>query len=193
LEPGINDLLAASRRSGFQPYSFESMLNMQDLLLAAGRSPAEAKASSMLGAAFPHLAQMRRLASEMTEMQSQYHTAGDAASLDALTRMGLTLAQRMNGAAGGKCLIDQLVGIAIESQFLKPFDPATTPDFLGKPVKDRLEELAQQKTEMKNFGPLASTWLPGATEAELISYFDRVKLQGELAALRWLKAKREAP
>lgn len=188
-EAGISELLAASNRPGFEPYTFEGMLDMQDLLMAAGKSPTEAKVSAMLGATFPHLAQMRQLSSEMTEMQSQYRTAGDAASFEAITAMGLTLAHRLSGPQGGKCIIDQLVGIAIESQFLKPLDPASAPEFVGKPVQIRLEELAQQKVDMKKLAPLASGYLPGASEAELISYFDRVKLQGEMEALRWLQTK----
>ena len=123
-------------------------------------------------------------------MQGQYRAAGDTASFDAMTAIGLTLAHRLNAPQGGNYIIDQLVGIAMESQFLKPFDPASTPEFLGKPVQERLEELAQQKAEMKKLAPLTSTYLPGASEAELIGFFDRVQLQGEMEALRWLQAKR---
>ena len=189
-EAGINDLLDAARRPAFEPYTFEGMLDTQELFLAAGKSPAEAKVSAMLGATFSHLAQMKRLSSEMTEMQSQYRAAGDGESFDAMTAIGLTLAHRLDGPQGGKFIIDQLVGMAMENQFLKPFDPASTPEFLGKPVQDRLDELEQQKAEIKKLAPLTSKYLPGASEAELITFFDRVKLQGELEALRWLNARR---
>ena len=145
-EAGINELIAASRRPRFEPYTFEGMLNMQDLLMTAGKSPVEAKVSAMLGASFPHLAQMRQLSSEMGEMQSQYRTTGDAASFDAMTAIGLTLASRLNGPQGSRCIIDQLVGIAMESQFLKPLDPGSAPEYLGKSVQTRLDELARQIT-----------------------------------------------
>jgi hypothetical protein len=189
-EEAINDLLDASQRPRFQHYALEGMQDMQDLLLAAGKSPAEAKVMSMLGAPLPHLAKMKQLAFKMADMQSQYNGMGDAQSFDAVTQIGLTLARRMNGSEGGKFIIDQLVGIAIESQFLKACDPASTPEPLGMPVKDRLEDLAQQKAEMKRLAPLVDALSSRGSEAELISYFDRVKLEGEVAALRWLEARR---
>jgi hypothetical protein len=188
-EPGINELLASASRTCFEPYTFEGMLDMQELLLMTGKSPVEAKVSSMLGASFPHLAKMKELSSAMAEMQSQYRATGDTASFEAMTALALKLADRLNGPAGGKCIIDQLVGIAIESQFLKPFDPASTPEFLGKSVQARLEELARQRADVKNLAPLVSAYLPSASETELISYFDRLKLQGEMEALRWLQSR----
>ena len=76
---------------------------------------------------------------------------------EAMTRIGLTLARRMYGPESGKCIIDQLVGMAMGSQFLKLSDPAGRPEFLGMPVKDQLEELAQRKAEVKRrHSPTAS-------------------------------------
>ena len=189
-EEAINDLLDASQRPRFQHYALEGMQEMQDLLLAAGKSPTEAKVMSMLGAPLPYLAKMKQLGSKMADMQGQYSGTGDTQSFGAMTQMGLTLASRMNGSEGGKFIIDQLVGIAIESQILKACDPASTPEPLGMPVKDRLEDLAQQKAELKRLAPLVNTLSARGSEAELMSYFDRVKLDGEVAALRWLEAKR---
>mgnify|MGYP003425702964 CR=1 FL=1 len=80
--------------------------------------------SSMLGASFPHLAQMKQLSAAMAEMQSQYRAAGDTASFEAMTALALGLADRLNGPTGGKCIIDQLVGIA-------RFDALTTDDKLA--------------------------------------------------------------
>jgi hypothetical protein len=188
-EPAIDDLLEASQRPRFQHYALEGMLNAQELLLTAGKSPAEAKVMAMLSASFPHLAQMKQLCAKMVDMQGQYNGLGDARSFEAMTSMGLTLAGRMNGPEGGKFIIDQRVGIAIETQFLKAFDPASAPEWLGKPVGARLAELAQQEKEMLRLGGLVGGVLTGANEAELITYFDRVKLEGEVAALRWLEAK----
>jgi len=189
-DEAINDLLDASQRPRFRHYVLEGMQDMQDLLLAAGKSPTEAKVMSMLSAPLPYLAKMKQLGSKMADMQGQYSAMGDAQSFGAMTQMGLTLAGRMNGPEGGKFIIDQLVGIAIESQVLKACDAASTPEPLGMPVKERLEELAQQKAELKRLAPLVDTISARGSEAELISYFDRVKLEGEVAALRWLEAKR---
>ena len=77
----------------------------------------------------------------------------------------------------------------MENQFLKACEPSSTPESFGKTVQARLEELEQQKAELKRLAPLTSKILPGSSEAELISFFDRVKLEGEVSALRWLETK----
>jgi hypothetical protein len=91
------------------------------------------------------------------------------------------------GNRGGGFLIDQLVGMAIEQTVLNNVDSLSAPEYLGMTVQERLDQLADQKAEIKALAPLAENILPSASEAELVTYLDRVRVNGELEALRWLK------
>ncbi len=190
-DTAVTELRAATTRPGFSPYVFESMIDTQELLMADGASAAAAKVGSMFSASFPHLSQMRQLASDISRSQVQSAQAGDLVAFDAMTQMGWALAERMNASNSGQFLIDQLVGMAVEQMVWKNVDPASSPDYLGKTVQQRLDELAELKVTIKTLAPLAETHLPTASENELIMYLERVKVMGELEALRWLQRRYE--
>ncbi|MCL4178185.1 MAG: hypothetical protein KJ072_10655 [Verrucomicrobia bacterium] len=183
----LEDLALATRQPEFNPYVWEAMIDAQELLMADGASPAAAKVGSLFNAALPHLSQIRQLGTELSELQAQYALGRDLVSFDTVTQLGLELAQRLNNNRGGGFLIDQLVGMAIEQTVLKNVDSLSAPEYLGMTVQERLDQLADQKAEIKALAPLAENILPSASEAELVTYLDRVRVNGELEALRWLK------
>jgi hypothetical protein len=183
----LEDLALATRQSEFNPYVWEAMIDAQELLMSDGASPTAAKVGSMFSASLPQLSQLRQLGTTLSELQVQYALAGDLASFDVLTQMGLELAQRMSGNRAGGFLIDQLVGLAIEHAILKNVDPSSAPDYLGMTAQERLDQLTGEKAEIRALAPLAETYLPSADEAELVTYLERVRAHGELEALRWLK------
>jgi len=57
----------------------------------------------------------------------------------------------------------------------------------------RAEELAAWKTALKARVPDVELLLRQASEAEVISYFDRLKSVGELEAMRWWQNRRGQP
>ena len=57
----------------------------------------------------------------------------------------------------------------------------------------RAEELAAWKTALKASVPDVELLLRQASEAEAISYFDRLKSVGELEAMRWWQNRRGQP
>ena len=183
----LQDLALAVGQPEFNPYVWEAMIEIQELFMADGASPTAARVGSMFNAALPHLSQMRQLGTELSELQAQYALGRDLVSFDTVTQLGLELAQRLNNNRGGGFLIDQLVGMAIEQTVLKNVDSLSAPEYLGMTVQERLDQLADQKAEIKALAPLAENILPSASEAELVTYLDRVRVNGELEALRWLK------
>jgi hypothetical protein len=185
----LDDLVEATGKTRFNDYTLEDLQNREDLLLQAGKSPAEAKALATSSTLLPHLSQMKALAQDMAGLQKQYLAAGDTASAEHLAQIGLQMAEHLTAGEGGSCLINNLVGYAVERIVISPLDQQTSYSFLNGTVPDRIEQLQAQRAAAKQSTQLFDQWWRTATEAEIISYFDRVKLYGESAALGWLQSR----
>ena len=195
-DEAVQDLIAASARSGFQDYSGEFIQNAEEVYRAAGYSEAEAKALAACTLPLPQLAQLKRLGQNLVELASLYRQSGDESSARAALQMGLNLAQQVGEPSGSHYLINELVGVNIESQILESIEPGSLYDSAGLTAKDRLEELARTREEIKRLGD-PSTWMGGERRdvllalweqmppQDLTSFYDRVKVSGEREALRW--------
>jgi RNA polymerase sigma factor (sigma-70 family) len=195
-DQAVLELAAAFGKSQFQDYSADFVQNVEEACRAAGRSEAEAKAIASCSLPLPQLAQLRQLGENVTELATLYRKGGDEASAQVTLQMGLTLARQVGEPSGNHGLINDLVALNIESHLLQSIDPARPYDSAGRSVKDRLDELAQCREEIKRLGE-PSTWLGGERRdvlvalsermppQDLISFFDRVKVSGEMEALRW--------
>jgi hypothetical protein len=116
--------------------------------------------------------------------------------------MGVTLGRQVGEPSGQNYLISDLVGLAIERQILERMDPASPYDNAGQTVKDRLAELARRRETYKEFqGPVddsgrwssATEVMEALSEQDRISFFDRIKVFGELEALRWARNRLGGP
>lgn len=54
-------------------------------------------------------------------------------------------------------------------------------------MSDYLGQLESRRAAAKQDAKFVDAWMPTATELDLISYFDRVKLYGEAGAMAWLR------
>lgn len=191
-EQALADLLAASGKPGLQDYTLDAIQNAEELFLQSGKSPAEAKALASTSVLLPHLAQLKGLAQEMATLQRQYVAAGDAASAENLAALGLQLGQRLGTGEASHTLISQLVGIAVERIALNPLDAGQYYDFLGGNVSDHIEQLNARRAAVKQDTQLFDTWMRQATDADIVSYFDRFKIYGEPAAMAWIRQRQGA-
>jgi hypothetical protein len=80
-----------------------------------------------------------------------------------------------------------LVGTVIERNVLSALPPDSQPEFLGGTVQQRLDEMAAFRRDVKTLTPLFDDMLARGDEREIISYFDRLKIQGEYKTLLWLQ------
>ena len=83
-------------------------------------------------------------------------------------------------------MIDRLLGISIERRFLQQLDPLTLAGPGGQAAGERLETL---QTDLLEIGSLASAFpekFDSADEATQAQYLEKMKSEGELAAMRWL-------
>lgn len=192
-EQAVADLLAASGKTRFNDYVRESMKNTEELYLQAGKSAAEAKALGTSTALLPHLSQLKQLAGAMADLQREYVQSGDHTSVENLARLGVQMGEHLRSGDGSLCLINQLVGIAIEKLVLKDFPSTAGQEFLGGPASEYLSRLDTQRAEIKAANPVFETWLRQASEADILAYFDRLQLDGEAAALDWLRQRHPSP
>ena len=195
-DQAVQDLMAASGRLGFQDYSGDFVQNAEEAYRAAGYSEAEAKALAACSLPLPQLAQLKRLGQNLVKLATLYRQSGDESSAHAALQMGLNLAQQVGEPSGNRYLINELVGVNIESQILESLEPGSLYDNAGRTVKNRLDELARTREEIKRLGD-PSTWMGGERRdvlvslceqmppQDLISFYDRIKVSGEREALRW--------
>ena len=83
-------------------------------------------------------------------------------------------------------IVDQLVGIAIERMTLSKLDPNQHYDFLGTTAQARIDQLSAEREGFKALAVNSTDLLETASDADLVSFVDRMKLHGERAALEWL-------
>jgi hypothetical protein len=195
-DQAVQDLMAASGKSGFQDYSGDFVQNAEEAYRAAGYSEAEAKALAACSLPLPQLAQLKRLGQNLVELATLYRQSDDESSARAALQMGLSLAQRVGEPSGSHYLINELVGVNIESQILESLEPGSLYDNAGRTVKDRLDELARAREDIRRLGE-PSVWMGGERRdvlvalceqmppQDLISFYDRIKVSGEREALRW--------
>jgi hypothetical protein len=193
-EAALAELQAAAAKPQFENYGMESLPEAEDLCRASGRSPRESLIVAMSGVVadfLPELAALKQVANGTADLQKQQWAAGDVESAGSLAQLGLALADRLRGGDSGKFLIRHLVGNALEAIVLANLEPNTACDFLqGKTPAQRLEELRQQKAEIKQLSAEALAAFPALSEAEQSSYSQRVKLNGELETMRWWRQQR---
>jgi len=173
-EAAINDLVAAAENTTFDDYVLSALQSSEEAYMAAGYSVVEAKAAATIGATFQQLKPLQDLSKQMSELQNRYLQMGDRTSARTVADIGINLGQQ---ARGGNFLINELLGISIEKQFLGLLDPVAR--------QTRLDEMDARKEYIQHMaGSQAFLNMDGA---EAVAFFDRQKLYGELEALRWLR------
>ena len=188
------DLVAASGKRRFDDYSRDSNLAVEELYSAAGFSPVEAKAFGTSGTRLPHLTALNGLSKELAKMQQDYITAGNLEGAEDLARMGVQLGQRLSSSGGPHYIVEELTGMTIEAQVLRSLPPDGHYDFVSGTIAERLAQLNQRRAGIKAFSSRDfEGWLRQASDSEIVSYFDRVKVFGEAEALTWLTSRHRVP
>jgi hypothetical protein len=190
-ELALQELVAASGKT-FNDYTKEKTVGLEEAYLQAGRSVAESKAMAMSSVMLPSLAPMKELGRQMSELQQQYVQSGDQASADAMVRMGVGLARTLDSGPASQTLINHLVSMAIERATLTKLDGEREFDFLGGTVAQRINELKAEREQIRPITAGLQNWLLGASDTEVIAYFNRLNTYGELSAMKWLKQRQPA-
>jgi hypothetical protein len=196
-DAAVKELAMAHSKSHFGDYTADLVQSVEEAYRAAGFSEAEAKLMGAYWVPLPHLAQLRGLAQNLMSLTDLYRHAGDEASAQSVLQVGVQLGRRLDEPYGHYSAIQDLVGIAIESMVLRTFALDSPYDDSGRTIQARLDELANRQAEIKylndptagNVGERQSI-LEELSPQDLITYFDRLKVFGELEALRWAQNRR---
>jgi hypothetical protein len=183
---GLQELAGATTKTLYNDYTLDQAQGLEELYLSTGYSTAEAKALATMSVQEPALPALRDLAHELSTMERQYAASGDTTSAAAIAKFGLGLAANIKDA-GMRSLGTQMLGASAERDFLTGLDPNGTYDFLPQPIGERLAQIQADRKTALSESKWATAWLASANEPELVSYFDRMKLYGEAAAMKWAR------
>ncbi|MGH7950651.1 MAG: hypothetical protein ACREFE_01850 [Limisphaerales bacterium] len=186
----IQELLAADGKSQFDAFQTENLLDAEDLYSSSGDSAKETATFAMADMSeedLPEMATLKRLSQGIGDLEQQYLNSGDADSAANLAEMGMTYANRLESGDSGKYIINQLVGIAVESVVLQKLDPNTSYDFLNGETPSQVvqEDKQQRQATMPTYQDFQAVY-PRLTDDEIANYFKRVEIYGELDAMKWV-------
>ncbi|MGA3285238.1 MAG: hypothetical protein ABSD57_12385 [Verrucomicrobiota bacterium] len=186
----INELLAASGKSQFGTYSMEAFVDGEELNQFAGKTPLESGQLAFSHSMTDVLTEdttLKSLAWNVADLEKQQAAIGDNVSVENLARMGLTFADQIRSGENGKLIINQLIGNSSATLALSGLDQNTSYDFLGGQTPGQiLQQIKEWKASMKELSQNFAAAYPNLTGEEMASYIDRIKIYGEVEAMRWV-------
>lgn len=184
-EGAVTDLLRAGSSSGFNDHVLEKIQASEELLTGAGYDPIEAKMSASFSTLLPHLKAVRDTSGEALSTAGTYRNEGAPDISAEIVAATWRLGEQLHSGDGARFLINQLVGISIQNQLIESIPAAERPNLFTRPEAELRAELDRRKDEIKAIGRNADL-IQSLDETEAAFFFDRMKLQGEQAALEWL-------
>ena len=188
-DAAVQELLVAGGKSQFDTYIIENTLDSENLYLSSGVSPGMsatfAANRDIMSEDYPELETFKRLARAIRDAQQQYLNAGDSNSAANLAQMGMQLGKQIESGDSGKYLINQFVGLAIESIVLQQLNPNTSYDFLGGQTPSQItQQHKQQKLALRPTLSAFDALRPSLTDDEIADYYKRKEIYGEVEAMK---------
>ena len=190
-EQALEDLVAGASKPVFNDFTHYDIQSAEEMYRTAGESPIESTILANIQERLPHLQELRDLSRDLVKLQGAAAKRNDAQTYNELAAIGVQVGEGLGHSQGVRYLLNDLMGIAIQKQMLQTLQPDANYPFLQTTPQQAITDLDAHiqriKTASRSGGDLAN-----ATENEIITYFDRTKVHGELNALEWL-AKKQAP
>jgi tetratricopeptide (TPR) repeat protein len=186
-DQAVQELSIAATKP-IQDYSLDFVQNADEAYRAAGYSEAEAKMIATSTLLLPQFAEYKGMGINLVELANTYRQSGDGASAQAALQMATSLGQRLDNP-GSLTILQSLVGIAIQRIVLNSMDPGSTYGDTGQTVQSQIDSLAQRREAIKAVAQQTEKLLTTMPEQDLLNYFDRMKVFGEEAAIRWAASK----
>ncbi len=187
-EQALQEISAATAQPVFENYLVDFIQNTEEAYRSGGYPIADAKAAAGMGALLPELAQLKSAGVGLAELAKKYQQAGDDASARAALDMALTLEHRLDQTPQ-IALIQELVGIAIERIALNGMSPNAPYGQAGQTVQDQIDALVARRKAMRALTSESAPILMSLSDEDTVHYFDRSRMYGEVAALRWVMNK----
>jgi len=168
----------------YTDYTQKIVAGSEQAFLDAGYEPSAAAGAAMFSLTIGQVQTVMDVSENLKQLQEEFIRSADFDAAEPTVVIGLTLGQRIQDQ--GPYLIDQLVGISIEKKFLQQLDPLTQAGPGGQSAGERLEALDAKLMEIKTLQPAFTEKFAAADEATQAQYLEKMKSEGELAAMRWL-------
>jgi hypothetical protein len=168
----------------YTDYTQKIVAGSEQAFLDAGYEPSAAAGAAMFSLTIGQVQTVMNVSENLKQLQDEFIRSADFDAAEPTVIIGLTLGQRIQDQ--GPYLIDQVVGIAIERKFLQQLDPLTLAGPGGQAAGERLEALDARVLEFRTLGPAFTEKFASADEATQSQYLEKMKADGELAAMRWL-------
>ncbi len=189
----IAELLGADGKTAFQNYAQQMVEERRALFTSAGIEPLRAQVEAQMNTKYDYLGRLQSAARGIGDQVKTLRAAGDTQTAQDLSATAVNIGRIMSTNPDAT-MIDQLVGISVESSALKQIPATEATSVLGVTTAQREAELEKQRRELLEYGRVAGEVLKGkATIEEISEYFQRRQRDGEMAALRWLASRRPKP
>jgi CheY-like chemotaxis protein len=184
----LDELSKANGKAGYDDYILPMLREREELFVAAGLSPLEAKVHAMLGVTMPYLPVVNEMRAGLTAEIQSLTQKGDMETALQLGADGIAAARQVGQGAGSRVILNELVALTMERQVLAAMAPAQATGLLQQPVTERLAELKAQRDEITQLTRDADITDSEVSPEEFVRYFELMDSDGEMAALRWLNA-----
>ena len=168
----------------FADYSQQLVAGSEQAYLEAGYEPTAAAGAAMFALTVPRAQPLMEVSKNLLSLQQEFIRTADFDAAEPTVIIGLSLGQRIQDQ--GPYLIDQLMGVSIERQFLEQLDPLTQAGPGGQTAGERLAALDAKLMEVRTLTTAFTEKFATAEEATQSQYLEKMKSEGELAAMRWL-------
>lgn len=191
-DQALQEITAAATKPVMENYLLDFMQNAEEAYAGAGLSTDTAKATAATSALLPEQAKLKQVGRDLVDLAKRYQQAGDEASAQAVLEMGINLGRRIDQSPQ-TTLIQELVGMAIERLALNAMKPDAPYGGTGQTVQNQIDALTARRTSYKELASKSDPILRNMSDQDLARYFDRVKLFGDAAAMRWVISKSPTP
>ena len=188
IDQGVQELAAASTKS-LDDYSSSRAENDVEAFMAAGYPMADASVLGTSQLTLPQLAPLKQMAQQASSLANTYQQGGDTESAQTMLQMADRLGQQYANPTPGEPLINELVGIAIEKIALTGMDPNAPYGDGGGTVQDRLNQLTQQRADIRQVNQQVEATLPSMSDQDWILYKNHWLMFGEKNAENWVLGK----
>jgi hypothetical protein len=168
----------------FADYSQQLVAGSEQAYLEAGYEPTAAAGAAMFALTVPRAQPLMVVSKNLLSLQQEFIRTADFDAAEPTVIIGLSLGQRIQDQ--GPYLIDQLMGVSIERQFLEQLDPLTQAGPGGQTAGERLAALDAKLMEVRSLTSDFTEKFADADEPTQAQYLEKMKSEGELAAMRWL-------
>ena len=185
-EDALRELAGISGKH-FDDYTQSREQDDVDAYLSAGYSSAEAQTIASASLILPQVSSVKDLGVRLVDLAKAYQQAGDQNSAQTVLQMAMNVGQSVGTASSSSpVLIDQLVGMAIQSRALGAMDPNSVYGDNGHTVQQFLNQIDQNRASIRALNQQVKPLMENLSDQDWIIFMNRRMIFGEVPAMQWV-------